>query len=126
MKSTFRYRIWDKKYCGFQKTVYYNYNDCYLFLDHFACVSAVDKYGDEIELSQDDYIIQFSTGLFDKDSTEIYEGDIVSWENRFDEDSRGAVTYVAPSWVAIDHRGEKIPLDARCKVKGHINSNFNK
>lgn len=92
--NNLKFRAWDKT-----KEIFTNYqivDDMLYFMDKFTGVWKRDD-------NQDRFVLMQSTGLFDKNGVEIFEGDIVSRFNRIVEE---VVWNSRKGWWAIQTRGE--------------------
>lgn len=111
LKREIKFRVWfasKKKYSCFVNN---SVGDAVSFgLEPCGHLTAIDRFGDEILINEADTIIEQFTGLTDKNSKEIYEGDIVTTRpsagcltsvlspEEFTSYTKGEVVFSAGSW----------------------------
>jgi uncharacterized phage protein (TIGR01671 family) len=78
MKTELKFRVWSKSKNRFTKYVNNSVgDDVYFNISLYGDIVAIDRFGSEVDVAQEDFIIHRFTGLKDKNGKEIYEGDII-------------------------------------------------
>ena len=110
---TLKLRAWDEE--GKQMI---NHNDLTMNCDGFF---AIDEHGTEFPQT----IIMQATGLLDKNGKEIYEGDIVKWD---DEGGSGCITYfcetteyIVDTWKEGEKKSKGYSLSALGELEVIVN-----
>ena len=91
-----KFRVWNNRYNEFIRPDYWLIGFCYPLDGRIAALTTSGK-------PMEDCIIEQYTGLKDKNGKEIYEGDIVDYND--DGDCIGYVVYNAPSYEIMEKTG---------------------
>ena len=92
MNERLKYRIWDKKAKSYTNSIGYPgasfhcVSNYYLspdgeIVDFVTTIGCNQDDATKGPVDQDDYIVEFNTGMKDKNGRPIYDGDVVEWGN---------------------------------------------
>jgi uncharacterized phage protein (TIGR01671 family) len=123
MNRDFTFRVWDKKYKRWLKDNEYSLENN----NHLRLYNCVAEFINTFYCGADDsrFVIQQYIGLKDSEGNEVYEGDIIEFNEPIIDDTEvkhGRIIYFAGSFhIECPYHFEEILNDNKYKVVGHIN-----